>query len=335
VKQDSLTRRKLLSRAGLALGGAVTLGVLNACSSDDDPATITDPGTCPEPPVCPDTAAAIKDYPYEKFIPAGFQFDKAAVQEAAYHAYYTGGGCGHGAYSALLADLAKTDVAPFNQLPLRFGQFGFGGVAGYGSICGAALGGALIINSVVADVTARNNMITGLMRWYETFAFPEYAPTEINADEAAAAVQTDPAKKLQLAWPDGVVQVAPGSHLCHASVSSWCASQDPIVAAGGANQPDKKARCARVTADVAGKVAEMVNAYLATGSLGARTFAPLAPDSSVTGCTSCHGGAVNQHGGAPVPPVASGMSCPACHTEKLPLSGATHSTLTSCSTCHP
>ena len=64
------------------------------------------------------------------------------MKEAAYQAYYAGGCC-HGAYSALLEDLNRAG-APFTLLPLGFGKFGAGGVELYGSICGAALGGALV-----------------------------------------------------------------------------------------------------------------------------------------------------------------------------------------------
>jgi hypothetical protein len=88
---------------------------------------------------------------------------------------------------------------------------------------------------------------------------------------------------------------------------------------------------------VVGKVVEMVNAYLASGALGARSFAVQAPGTDVTGCTTCHGGAVTAHHGNFVSPVASGMSCPVCHTDKLPLAGKTHAPAlaTTCGTCHP
>jgi hypothetical protein len=328
VKKD-LSRRDLLGRAGLMVGGAVTLGALSSCSNEDDPCPVAE--ECPAPV---DTAAKLKDFPYEKHVAESFTLDAAAVQEAAYHGYYAaapGGGCGHGAYSALLADLARAGN-PFDQLPTTFGQFGFGGIVGYGSTCGAVLGSVLIVNSVIADATARNNMIATLMRWYETHEFPAYAPATVDPVESGATMVlnwgSEPGKPA-------VTKVAPGSHLCHASVSGWCAAQDPMVNAGGASQPDKKARCARVTADVAGKTVEMVNAYLASGALGARSFAIQAPGSDVTGCTTCHGTAVNTHQANSVPPAASGMSCPACHTEKLPLNGATHApAATTCGTCH-
>jgi hypothetical protein len=328
VHVKNLSRRDLLGRAGVMVGGAVALG-LSACGGEDDP--------CPLPAECPaplDTAAKLKDYPYEKHLSAGFALDAAAVQEAAYHGYYAtapGGGCGHGAYSSLLADLARAGN-PFDQLPSSFGQFGFGGVAGYGGMCGAVLGGALIINSVIADATARNNMMTTLMRWYETHEFPGYTPVTVDPVEANATKVLNWGSE---AAKPAVTKVAPGSHFCHASVSGWCAAQDPMVNAGGASQPDKKARCARVTADVTGKVVEMVNAYLASGALGARSFTVQAAGTDVTGCTTCHGGAVNVHNGSSVPAVASGMSCPTCHTAKVPLDGATHSAVaTSCGTCH-
>jgi hypothetical protein len=325
MKKD-LSRRDLLGRAGLMLGGAVTVGALSACGDENDP-------TCPPPVECGDTAAKLKDYPYEKHLAADFTLDAPAIQEAAYHGYYApapAGGCGHGAWSALLADLARAGN-PFDQLPVLFGQFGGGGVAGYGSICGAVLGGVLIVNSVVANGTARSNMLTTLMRWYETHEFPAYTPVAVDPAETSATKVLNWGSESE---KPPVTKVAPGSHLCHASVSGWCAAQSPVVNAGGANQPDKKARCARVTADVAGKVAEMMNAYLASGALGARSFAVQAAGADVTGCTSCHGVAVNAHQGSTVPPAASGMSCPACHSQKAPLAGATHSTLEVCGSCH-
>jgi hypothetical protein len=326
--KKQLTRRDLMGRAGLALGGAMTLGVLQACDSGSDPAPIDNGDQCP------DTAAELKDFPYEKFVPAAFELNPVAIQEAAYHGYYAAapaGGCGHGAYSALLADLARAGK-PFDQLPVLFGQFGFGGIAGYGSICGAVLGSVMIINAVVADGAARNNMLTTLMRWYETHEFPAYAPTTVDPAEAGATKVldwgTEPTKPA-------VTKVAPGAHLCHASVSGWCAAQDPMVNAGGTSQPDKKARCSRVTADVTGKVVEMVNAYLASGALGARTFAVQAAGADVANCTACHGTSVNTlTSGTKVQPSASGMACTTCHPPVEHALPTGHTTLTGCDGCH-
>lgn len=344
--KKELTRRDLMGRAGLLLGGAMTLGALSACS--DEAASCPEPVTCdpcpdptcdpcPEPPACPDAAAKLKDFPYEKFIPTGFTLNKALVQQNAYDGYYNGGGCGHGSWSGLLSSL-KDAGEPFSQLPEKFGVFGAGGIAVYGSICGAALSGVLWINSIIANAAHRSAMMTELMRWYETHSFPEYQPDGVNVAETAATGTG--AGKLVLNWGSesekpAVTKVAPGSHLCHASVSGWCAAQSPMVNAGGANQPDKKARCARVTADVAGKVADMLNGYLGTGAFGARTFAGLPPAASVTGCTTCHDVAVTAVGsGAKVPASASGMACTTCHPSAEHALPSGHTTQTGCATCH-
>lgn len=184
---------------------------------------------------------------------------------------------------------------PFDLLPQNFGMFGGGGIAGYGTICGAALAGVLIINQIVADATARGNMMTDLLRWYEGASFPAYLPTAIDSHETGVTKDFSAAGITAL-------QRKPGSQLCHASVSGWCTAVG--VSAAGA---DKKARCARLTGDVAGHVAEMLNTYLA----GAGTYTPATIDAASGACLGCHPGTSTTQ------PVASGMACTTCHTDKV------------------
>lgn len=285
-----LSRRSVLAKAGLALGGLVGASALSACGSED---------AAPTPPPPPDTTPKVADFPYAQHLAAGYQLDVAAVKEAAYQAYFAGGCC-HGAYSALIGHLAATAGKPFDLLPIDFGKFGGGGVAGYGSICGAALAGTLVINMIVADPAApapavRNPMIAELLRWYENTAFPAYSPATVNAGEAGQVTLDFSASNLVN------LQRVPGSHLCHASVSSWCA-QNGVSASG----KDKAARCARLTADVAGKVAELLNAYLANTA-----FTATGRDTTSASCVVCHpAGSTSQ-------PVASGMACASCHSDKV------------------
>jgi hypothetical protein len=120
-----------------------------------------------------------------------------------------------------------------------------------------------------------------------------------------------------------ILQTVAGSHLCHASVTKWCAANGNANPNGG----DKKARCARLTADVTGKVAEMLNGYLASGQFVAGTTNP------ATGCLSCHGAVAT----APAAPVASGMDCAGCHPtleHATPLLGGTPHPVTGCELCH-
>jgi hypothetical protein len=314
---ETIGRRHLLGRAGLALGGAATLGILPSCGDDSGDGQ---PAPAPQPSATPQ----VKDYPYAQHLATGYRVDAAAVREAAYHQYYAGGCC-HGAYNALLKHLAETAGPPFDLLPLDFGMFGGGGIASYGSICGAVLGGILIVNAVVPNVAAagapdaqknvRNRMMTELMRWYEGFAFPAYTPVNADAAEKGLTKDFSPGNIAGL-------QVVPGSHLCHASVTGWCAANGNVPA----NGPDKKARCARLTADVAGKVAEMLNGYLATG-----TFAGSAANTT-TGCVGCH----TQAAVGARAPVAAGMECGTCHpTSSHPFPGEpTHDPASSCGSCH-
>jgi hypothetical protein len=301
VKKE-LSRRDLLGRAGMAIGGALTLGALQACGGDSS-----------DPPQQQTAEPLVSDFPYEKHLPAGFALDADAIKQAAYEAYYAGGCC-HGAYSALLGDLQQSAGAPFNQLPLAFGKFGGGGVDGFGSICGAALGSVLVMNMVVESAAERKKLVTELLRWYEGAAFPAYVPTSL------AALETG--KTLKFAGDGGslpdALAVVPGSHLCHASVSGWCHANGDV----DANGADKKARCARLTADVAGKAADLVNAFLASAAYGSRTAA--APAAIAGNCGGCHD---NSKTPAKVDPVvATGMECGTCHethtVTTLPESGA-------------
>ena len=154
------------------------------------------------------------------------------------------------------------------------------------------------------------------MRWYEGFAFPVYAPVAVDAGETGLT------RGFNDAGLPAVVSIAPRSHLCHASVTTWCEENGNVPSSGA----DKKARCARLTADVAGKVAEMLNAYFATGEFVAASANP------TTGCVGCH----TQAASAPAAPVASGMECASCHPSSqhtFPVAPA-HDPLSDCDTCH-
>ncbi len=283
MKVEQLGRRNMIARAGLAVGGLVTLGSLQGCGEEDESSPVAKP--------------QVSDFPYETHIAAAYQVDVAAVQESAYHAYYAGG-CGHGSFSSLLGHLSSTVGAPFDAFPAAFGKFGAGGIDSYGSICGALMGSQLIFNMVVSDAAARKNMTWDLLRWYETNAFPVYVPVTVDPLEVVTLDFTgsDPAKT-------DVVTAAPTSHLCHASVSGWCAVNGVSAGSG-----DKKARCARLTADVVGKAATILNAYLAASPRAYGTIPTADPNAACDGCHTA-AAAVN-------PSVASDMTCVSCHGDK-------------------
>lgn len=290
-----ISRRELITNAGMALGGAVTAtAFLGACSGTTQ-ATAQNPptdGTTPGggTPVGPQVA----DFPYRQFIPAGFTFDKAAIKENSYQLYWVGG-CGHGAYKAIMQELAQKVGAPFNLLSLDQAIYMGGGIAGYGSICGAINGGLLAINSIVAEPAVRSAMMIDLMRWYEGNSFPAYVPTTINAAEAGKTKLDFSAANI------AKLQVVPHNHLCHASRSQWCQMNGVP-----ASSPDLSARCGRLTADVTGKVVDQLTAYLSSGS-----YTAAAIDSASAQCGACHTPTTTSKS------VASGMRCDSCHSDKV------------------
>lgn len=104
-------------------------------------------------------------------------------------------------------------------------------------------------------------MVTDLFRWYEQTAFPLYDP-----GQDAQGVQGE------------IPGHACGSVLCHVSVSSWSFATG-IPAAS----KTRSERCARITADVARKAIEIMNA-----KIGGR-FAPVyGKPESLTYCGECH-----------------------------------------------
>ena len=246
--KNELTRRNLLGRAGIALGGAVALGAL-ACGSDDsDPQPEPQPQEGPRSRTFP-TEAPRRRLPAERRRGEGGRVPGLLRRRLLPRRF-----------SALLGDLNRAG-APFTLLPLGFGKFGAGGVELYGSICGAALGGVLVLNMVVENPDHRRALVTELLRWYEGAAFPAYVP------QALVAAETADATKPTLDFSAGNVvnlQVVPGSHLCRLSLH--LVRRDGGVNAGGA---DKKARCAagngRRRQD-----RRVVNAYLVSGAYGAR-----------------------------------------------------------------
>lgn len=289
---ETISRRQIIGSASLAVG-TIALGTLGCGGSATpppeecpEPTTCPDPTVCPDPPTCPPEDTKTTQFPYRQFIPATFRFDVAKAKEDAYHGYYAGACC-HGVYAALLDQLA-TLGSPFDRLPRDLMRFGGGGIASYGSICGALLGGVMI-QAMISDATARDPMMTELMRWYEKTPFPSYIPQQLDAKETGTTLDfADPVP----------LQEIPNSHLCHASVSDWCRARG--VSSGSA---DKKARCSRLTADVAAKLAVVLNAYLD------QTQYEITPvDTNTQRCTGCH-----TKGAANPPTVASGMECTTCH----------------------
>lgn len=208
---------KLQSRREfLKTSGKVLAGVALACSG------------LPLLDVSAESAAidqAAYPFPYTKL-------DPQAAMERGYKSYYSFGGCGMGAYDAIVGQLAETVGYPYNQIPIKMlanANTGYG----IGSLCGA-LGGAVAAIGLVCEPADARKIAGELLGWYREHPFPEYQPEIKNVSSVAGSVN------------------------CIDSVGKF------MEASGLAMGSDeRKARCGGLTGEVAAKAVELLNAFFA------------------------------------------------------------------------
>ena len=218
-----------------------------------------------------DATPAMSDGKGGHFMQMGGEFgwkphklDPKESMDVAYSGYwYKGYGCGYGVFYGIVGMMAEKFGAPYNSFPFTMMEYSKGGVADWGTLCGA-LAGAASAFSVFYPRKEAIPMVNELFRWYEQTAFPIYNPG-------------DAAQGFKGVLPTSVAH----SVLCHVSVSTWCKSTN-----NKANSKERSERCGRITADVCAKAIEILNAKIEAGKdwKGA-----LAKQESVVGCTSCHG----------------------------------------------
>ena len=159
--------------------------------------------------------------------------DVKEVQDKIYANFFAKGGCCAGVASGILDLLAEKYGYPYNQIDGR--MFAHGG-GGYGrrNLCGS-LGGAFAVLNLLTTGGDMSGIRNEIYSWYETTAFPIYQP----ADK-----------------PEHPVHSVSGSELCKDSVGNW-------MAASGFEfgTPERGTRCASLSADVGGKLVELLNIH--------------------------------------------------------------------------
>jgi len=207
--------------------------------------------------------------------------DPAATGDLAYD-YYQEGSCMYAVFKSVLVQLADKFGEPYASFPCHMMEYGRSGIGGYGTVCGSLNGAAALIGLLVEGKSAQNTLITGLFRWYEQIALPEFKPR--------TAV-------LDFTPPSSVSE----SSICHASVTNW------VKESGyGADAGERVERCRRLTGDVAIRTATILNEYTAN------TYLTIGHDKkNVRECMTCHGdkGKLNNTFGK--------MDCSSCHTESV------------------
>jgi hypothetical protein len=175
--------------------------------------------------------------------------------------------------------MAQEIGSPYNQIPTHMFIPYHGGIAGWGTICGALVPAISLIGGVIGDRTESDKLINELMAWYIHHPFPEYQPHGLS-----------------------LPKVAVGSTLCHVSVSKWVNAMEPAVTAGS---KEKKERCAGLSGDTARKAIELLNDWT-----DGKFAAVHKPDPIVGKCMGCHK--------ENLPPFTQGKeNCMSCHGSGL------------------
>lgn len=219
------SRRDMLKTAGMAAAGVAVVTVI--------PSFIT--GCAKKTPELPtkevlnyEYLAASEDapqypFPYQKL-------DPATTMERAYASFFNKGGCCRAVIDGVIGQLGDNAGYPWNQMPVDAFANGAGGY-GAASLCGSLAGAATAIGLAVPPEDAAT-VTAELFAWYTSTELPTYQPEVENKTVVSASVN------------------------CKDSVGEFME-----VSGYAMGDPERKARCAGVAADCAGKTAELLNAY--------------------------------------------------------------------------
>jgi len=195
------------------------------------------------------------------------------------------GECAFGSFNAIIGKLAELDPSSGHALiPTQMMEWGAGGAAGFATLCGAVNGACSAIGLICSNEDAKL-FISDLLTWYSE----SMLPTPL----ASSNLIPLPGKEYEL--PQSVAS----SNLCHVSVTNWCLASGFASGSG-----ERSERCARLTGDIAAKVAEMLNSGVG-GTLGN-------PRDNSTVCGQCHYKGTNYDAGQFT---RGKMNCHSCHVD--------------------
>ncbi len=202
--------------------------------------------------------AESEKWPYEKL-------DPKRVAETAYQAWFDVF-CAQATATGLFEQLREKVGEPWKSFPIGSLKFGMGGMLGWGLTCGSPVAASLVIG-LAAPPDLVNPMIHDLLQWYTETPMPVYVPKEPR-------------------FKGEIIKTTSESPLCHLSVGKWMkAANAPF-----GSEP-RRDRCARLSASVAYKTAEMLNAWK-DGKYAKRDTwnGPSAVGiPAQQNCTDCHG----------------------------------------------
>jgi len=256
----------MISRRGfLGLVGALAATAVLGCSSKSVQQNVTTTSHAMLPKL---------PWPYKTL-------DPDHVADLAYESYMHHH-CMYGVVNSVVTALGEVVGYPYTTFPTGIAIYGKGGVVGWATLCGALNGAAMVTYLVLPEKQA-DQVINELYAWYQYEPLPNYVPKK-------------PVKADLNPFPKSVAN----SPLCHVSVTNWCKKTGYK-----AFSAERAERCGRLTADVAKKLVEILNA-VHEGS-----FTPkYSLDSRTQSCRGCH------CKGSTLQDTRGKMACWECHTKE-------------------
>ena len=200
-------------------------------------------------------------------FPWGYKkIDPRLVGEIAYENWYKKYCC-YAVVSGILEPLQKKIGEPYASLPLDAFIWGHGGAVGWGTLCGT-LTGTGIATGFIAGKDGEK-ILNDVMAWYADAQLPIFTP----ASPKAAIKNINKSD----------------SPLCHISVGKWMKKEGVKFFS-----PQRKERCARISADVAMYTVKLLNDW-ADGKY-----------------VAVHGSNVKEHG------ITTQLNCMECHGDDVP-----------------
>ncbi len=161
-------------------------------------------------------------FPYVKL-------DPQTTLERGYKSFYSFGGCGMGAFDAIVGQLADLTGYPYDQIPIQMLGSASGGF-GAGTLCGS-LAGAIMAVGLILEPADAKKVTADLFKWYKEAPFPGYQPEIKNPTTVSGSID------------------------CLDSCSEFMAAANVKM-----GDDARKARCASVTGETAAKAVELINA---------------------------------------------------------------------------
>lgn len=216
------------------------------------------------------TRAEAKGGSTEKWPWPYVKLDPQKTADLAYQEWYRVY-CGAAVINSVFSQLREKVGEPYKSFPVDAFKFLEGGVAGWGTICGSNAGANIVANMILGPNLAGGSedgilMGSELLQYYANASMPVYTPKEPKTKGP-------------------IPKTVSNSPLCHISVGKWMkAANKPL------GSPERKDRCARVTASMAYQVVTLLNQwkdgkYETQGEIPAQSY----NIQTQHNCNECHG----------------------------------------------